>query len=219
MSGRLTANGDGIEVLVPATSSLAVTDLKLVTENLQRGFDDVASNERNLNFSVMIEALSNKLPNERNNDGVDVPMKMITLLFPPPITCNNSAFNDDPSDWRELKVYCSCTSTMLNEDIMLDKLIDILQDSVPDANVRPVGSTSSCGMSDADDEEDQNKISFSAAKVIAAEELKAMILETKNCVHVSFQLVIDDPHIRKQYQSKSVRKMSNMFANMTTKSG
>ncbi|KAL3757432.1 hypothetical protein ACHAWU_006639 [Discostella pseudostelligera] len=217
MSGRLTANGDGIDILVPTTLSLAVTDLKLVTENLQRGFDNVQSNERNLNISVMMEALSEKLPTERNSDGVDVPMKKITLLFPPPITCNNSAFNDDPSDWRELKVYCACTSTMLNEDVMLDKLIGILSDCVPD-NVAPFGSTSSSGMSDGDDEERNNKISFSAAKAMAAEELKAMILETKNCVHVSFQLVIDDPHIRKQYQSKSVRKMSKMFANMTTKS-
>lgn len=229
ITAKLTEDGNGIELMVPVLSSLVATELELVLKNIASGFADGHNQERNTNFSVMLQRFQKELHTEQLGDA-DVPMKKITLLFPPPFTCNNTAFNGRPVDARTLTVYPSATSSMQSERKLMMKIIKILNEKGDDGPEGlagyededfpdPVGSGDDTNMADLGRGAKRGRGEFDkkASFLKAASVLKKMILETTLCVYCSVQLVIDTEEVKKQFQKKSERKMNAFFEKMDIK--
>jgi hypothetical protein len=98
------------------------------------------------NFFAMIASLTSQLHLARNRNNVNVPVKDVTLLVPPPFTCNNRAFNKSkgsnrsklaPKDDFELKPYICITTNMTTKMIeetlkeLILNLVDVDSDDFP----------------------------------------------------------------------------------------
>ena len=140
--------------------------------------------------------------------GIAVLVKVMTLLFPPPFTCNNQAFNETkktskpPKDGFDLKANVCITMSMLKlmmEETLKDLARDLCDDSAMEED-------DEIGADDHTRRERKRMKTFVVKDVTtcktALKKLQTFVMdEVDFCVYVVFQMAIDSYTKRQLYKA------------------
>jgi hypothetical protein len=155
----------------------------------------------------MVNSLRNNLEVVRSSRSeAEVPIKTMTLLFPPPYTCNNQAFNGTKSIQRDQESYLKaniCITTSMTKEMMSKTLTDLAKETI--------GETDMVAMDTDETEEDTSRdgkrkrtlvVKNSKDFARALKTLQQFVMERVDfCVYVVFQMVIDTYTKRQLYKA------------------
>ena len=200
MSGKLTRRGNGIKVLKPCFSPLlnTVSGKKQFEKELK--MECGATDTMISNFSTMTQALFGELPTAKNDKGTEVPLKEVTLLFPPPYIGKNSAFNAKvPKNDFDVRKYVCHTSSMTKKGLtVVAQAID--PTATTTAGTSGDGDTA---MAEGDRGTKRSRSEVEQREFIenAVARLKTFCVDTDFCVYVVFLLAIDNDEDRKLHDA------------------
>ena len=151
----------------------------------------------------MVNSLRNNLEVVRSSRSeAEVPIKTMTLLFPPPYTCNNQAFNGTKSVQRDQESYLKaniCITTSMTKEMMNKTLMDLADDM--DMMAMDTDETEEDTSRDGKRKRTlvvKNSKDFSRA----LKTLQQFVTERVDfCVYVVFQMVIDTYTKRQLYKA------------------
>lgn len=151
----------------------------------------------------MVNSLRNNLEVVRSSHReAEVPIKTMTLLFPPPYTCNNQAFNGTKSVQRDQESYLKaniCITTSMTKEMMNKTLMDLADDM--DMVAMDTDETEEDTSRDGKRKRTlvvKNSKDFSRA----LKTLQQFVTERVDfCVYVVFQMVIDTYTKRQLYKA------------------
>lgn len=151
----------------------------------------------------MVNSLRNNLEVVRSSRSeAEVPIKTMTLLFPPPYTCNNQAFNGTKSVQRDQESYLKaniCITTSMTKEMMNKTLMDLADDM--DMVAMDTDETEEDSSRDGKRKRTlvvKNSKDFSRA----LKTLQQFVTERVDfCVYVVFQMVIDTYTKRQLYKA------------------
>jgi hypothetical protein len=153
----------------------------------------------------MMNTFRNYLPLAKNScNDVNVPVKMMTLLFPPPFTCNNQAFNKTktsklpPRDGFDLKPYICITTSMTKmsmDETLKDLALDLCDDMMD------------VGEEDGDNSREWKRTRMLVVKDVtkyksALKKLQTFVMDKVDfCVYIVFQMAINTDLKRQLYKA------------------
>jgi len=159
---------------------------------------------RDTGFSTMLNSLRNNLEVVRSpRSEVEVPIKLMTLLFPPPYTCNNRAFNETKSVQRDHESYLKpniCITTSMTKEMMDYTLQDLAQKILCDDETMDIDS----GNGVEGDAKRRRMVVVKDPKQVgrALKTLQEFVTERVDfCVYVVFQMAIDTYTKRQLYKA------------------
>lgn len=153
----------------------------------------------------MVNSLRNNLEVVRSSRSeAEVPIKTMTLLFPPPHTCNNQAFNGTKSVQRDQESYLKaniCITTSMTKEMMNETLTDLAKETIGDMEAM-----------DTDEIEEDTSPDVKRKRTLvvknskdfgrALKTLQQFVTERVDfCVYVVFQMVIDTYTKRQLYKA------------------
>ena len=169
----------------------------------------------------MINTLRNYLPLAKSScNNVNVPVKMMTLLFPPPFTCNNWAFNKTktsklpPGDGFDLKPYICITTSMTKmsmDETLKDLAIDLCDDMMD------------VGEEEGDDGREWKRTKALVVKDVtkyksALKKLQTFVMDKVDfCVYIVFHMAINTDLKRQLYKAgddETADNVNELFSNI-----
>jgi hypothetical protein len=146
----------------------------------------------------------------------------MTLLFPPPFTCNNQAFNKTktskpPKDWFDLKANF-CITTSMSKVMMEETLKDLARDLFDDSAME---EDNEIGADDTRRERKRTKtlvVKDVTTCKTALKKLQTFVMdEVDFCVYVVFQMAIDSYTKRQLYKADdddTADNVNELFSNI-----
>jgi hypothetical protein len=203
IKGRLTPGCNGIHIQVHVISPLAFSHIDKM--NQVTASQCGPNPNRDTKFSTMMNTLRNyPLLAKCSCNDVNVPVKTVTLLFPPPFTCNNRAFNETktsklpPGDGFDLKPYI-CITTSMTKMSMDETLKDLALDMCDD--------TMDVDKEDGDDGRERKRTRALVVKdvtkyISALKKLQTFVMyKVDFCVFIVFQMAINTDLKRQLYKA------------------
>ena len=157
----------------------------------------------------MVNSLRNNLEVVRSSRSeAEVPIKTMTLLFPPPYTCNNQAFNGTKSVQRDQDSYLKaniCITTSMTKEMMNKTLMDLAKETIDDIYVDMLAMDTDETKEDTSRDGKRKRtlvVKNSKDFSRALKTLQQFVTERVDfCVYVVFQMVIDTYTKRQLYKA------------------
>ncbi len=180
-----------------------------------------AKKSRDTNFSTMMTSLRSSLDLAKSpRSKIHVPVKETTLLFPPPSTCNNRAFNETktskpPKNGFDLKANV-CITTSMSTLMMDETLKDLAYDLRDDFTMETDYSDNDTG---ANGTWEWKRTKTLLVKGEATHKKLQTFVTNKVdfCVYIVFQMAIDTYTKRQLYRAgdkEAANDVNDLFLNI-----
>lgn len=181
---------------------------------------------RDTNFSTMMTSLRSSLDLAKSpRSEIQVPVKELTLLFPPPFTCNNRAFNETktskpPKDGFDLKANV-CITTSMSRLMMDETLKDLANDLCDDSAMDETDDDDTGAYGTRERKRTKRRLlvkDFTIGGDAARKKLQTFVTDKVDfCVYVVFQLAIDTDTTRQLYRAgddETAKDVNDLFLNI-----